>query len=329
MRAHDSHVRTVTVRLARQTWPYFVVALVFVAGRAWFFVAHPVSFNDTSAFKAAAALPLWSRDVWACNRWFTIPLSYAIVPSDQARIIGQLILSVSWTVLGLAVGSCAIFAGSLVSDDIGKRWEDPISDVFRYRLVYDDPGALAWMRRHGLRSTEGDTRGIYVRYLAAHPGKTLAAPFSTKLSAIPRTVPTTAAGALWTANPRAYTLRFRRVLPGPLDTLLYLPAFRYLLAALGAVALALATAAAVGGTFRRSLVVPAVALLTTYPMALVVWHGDASEVDRHALVVSVVLRLFLLLKLIFAVDSAWSADVAFTSGSAGSAIADGTPYDFW
>jgi hypothetical protein len=50
------------------------------------------------------------------------------------------------------------------------------------------------------------------------------------------------------------------------------------------------------------LLVPVMMIVLTYPLAAIVWHGDAAEVGRHALMVAIQLRLGLWMLLLFAAD---------------------------
>jgi hypothetical protein len=69
------------------------------------------------------------------------------------------------------------------------------------------------------------------------------------------------------------------------------------------VILAAAAVAFVRRGFDRLLVVPAVALLAAYPQILAVWHFSGQEVDRHALVAALVVRIALILIATLAVDA--------------------------
>jgi hypothetical protein len=62
------------------------------------------------------------------------------------------------------------------------------------------------------------------------------------------------------------------------------------------------------GRARPVWLVPAVAVLIQLPHAAIVWNGDASEIARHALLVSVMTRLGLLMLSIFLVDAALDRD---------------------
>ena len=71
-----------------------------------------------------------------------------------------------------------------------------------------------------------------------------------------------------------------------------------------AVVIAAAAWLARRGAARPVWLVPAVATLLQLPHAAIVWHGDTIEIARHALTVSVVTRLGLLVLSIFLIDAA-------------------------
>ncbi|MBF6612631.1 MAG: hypothetical protein IVW55_05825 [Chloroflexi bacterium] len=50
-------------------------------------------------------------------------------------------------------------------------------------------------------------------------------------------------------------------------------------------------------------VIPVGLLLLAYPIAVIIWNGDAMEIGRHSLQVGIQLRLGLWLLLIFAADA--------------------------
>ena len=93
------------------------------------------------------------------------------------------------------------------------------------------------------------------------------------------------------------------LLPGPLAAVVYPPSVAALLVWL-AVIIAAAACLARLGLARPLWLVPAVATLLQLPHAVVVWHGDTNEIARHALTVSVMTRLGLLVLTIFLVDAA-------------------------
>ncbi|RJQ48961.1 MAG: hypothetical protein C4538_02915 [Nitrospiraceae bacterium] len=56
---------------------------------------------------------------------------------------------------------------------------------------------------------------------------------------------------------------------------------------------------------KRSLIswVPLVSILLVYPLAVLVWHGDSHEIDRHMLPIVVQARLGFILLFLFAIDA--------------------------
>jgi hypothetical protein len=56
-------------------------------------------------------------------------------------------------------------------------------------------------------------------------------------------------------------------------------------------------------THRREVIVPIAMIALSYPIMLIVWHGDATEIPRHALKIGVGLRLATWILLLLALDS--------------------------
>jgi hypothetical protein len=93
------------------------------------------------------------------------------------------------------------------------------------------------------------------------------------------------------------------LLPGPLAAVIYPPSVAAVLVWL-AVVIAAAVWLASLGMARTLWLVPAAVTLLQLPHAVVVWHGDTNEIARHALTVSVMTRLGLLMLSIFLIDAA-------------------------
>jgi hypothetical protein len=106
------------------------------------------------------------------------------------------------------------------------------------------------------------------------------------------------------------------LLPGPLAAVVYPPSVTAVLLWL-AVIVAAAAWLASRGMARPLWLIPAAATLLQLPHAVVVWHGDTNEIARHALTVSVVTRLGLLVLTIFLVDAALEWRYARKSAIAG------------
>lgn len=166
------------------------------------------------------------------------------------------------------------------------------------RPVIDDPrlGAFRrWVSAHG--------RQTLVAYLATHPNRALA-PVVRDRKRLLATAPSS--HHRWGRPVASYRAPGTDpLLPAPLAAAVYPPSVAAVLAWLGAV-IAAAAWLTWRGAARAVWLVPAVALIVQLPHAAIVWHGDAAEIPRHALLVGVMTRLSLLLLSIFLIDAALS-----------------------
>lgn len=206
------------------------------------------------------------------------------------------------------------------------RWEFPLLSVIG-RRVLTDPDRLDYFKDHGMpvtpaleqmsgqyaagrsgeffrspqlasfRSWLGDSgQSTYTGYLLTHPAYLVKA-FTEEprdMLFIDEAIPeaSTAGGA------REHV---RDVIPEPL---------RRAMVDSSGIALALWLATGAATVFlvatrapRRSWIVPLAMLVSTLPHMIVVWHGDANEVQRHSLMIAVTGRLALLMLLFLALDS--------------------------
>jgi hypothetical protein len=229
------------------------------------------------------------------------------------------------SLVALAGVCIATFALSLVSADVGGRWQQPIQNVVTLRVL-PSPERRAYFLDHGLpldpdqaraaagrcinpsgaflcvRVTEPafyrwishDARTVYFDSWWAFPATTLWEPLAHIRLSVGTEVPLAAVAFTQLKAPIARWIenvvfpRSPRVLAGWL--------------AVDAIALAI--------TVRRrgwihSATVPVVLVLLTYPHLWAVWTGDAADVSRHALAASVQLRLGLWL-LAAAIVDAWT-----------------------
>lgn len=290
----------------RPTWP--VVVAVLAGWTLWVFA------RDTNAYVGLVALPALA--VWAVAS-----------PAPRAKAL----------VLAGGVALLFTLSGLSASPDRSPRhrWVTPMFNVLGARILVDE-GRTQWFSARGLPVTPllesqagaiaglsgphgetppplwaspeldaarswvlADMRGTYARYLLTHPGYALAPLVSHReelLSVEPRTT-----------LPENYPLSHyrpaeaRAVLPGLLDGLVFpRPAW-------GVLASALVVAGVAGVAVRRTRpgrhwLVPVATLAVTPAHLLLVWHGDAAEVTRHAIVATVSVRLALVLLAVLAVD---------------------------
>lgn len=90
----------------RALWPFALVLAAYVAWRlAGFAGVTTLAYRDSESYLEVAGESLLSADFWAGGRPWTLPLIYKLLPdSDQARAIGQLVLSIAcWSALAAAV----------------------------------------------------------------------------------------------------------------------------------------------------------------------------------------------------------------------------------
>jgi hypothetical protein len=147
-----------------------------------------------------------------------------------------------------------------------------------YKMQHDP--RLAGFRRW----FAGDGRRSYLLFLAARPDISIGEPLSD-------------VGRLYSPEPSQLEV-YRspdvpRFLPRRLDRVVYAQD-PLLLAALALLAVLGGAALAVRRRLRAVAVVPAAMLLSTLPVALIVWNGDAVELDRHLLVGAALTRLTVL-----------------------------------
>ena len=139
------------------------------------------------------------------------------------------------------------------------------------------------------------TRGksAYTRFLVSHPRYLLGAPvhdFNALLG-----------------DQRVYQARFSaeetpHVLPVWMEEVFYPQRFGFAVACIALVWAVLAGAAVVMGRLPRIVLIPVGLVLLSVPHAWLIWHGDAMEISRHALMPALQIRLGLMLGVFFTLD---------------------------
>lgn len=205
------------------------------------------------------------------------------------------------------------------------RWEFPLLDTLGMRIL-PDPKRVSYFRYHGMPVTprllqlagerasgqngafykapelrgfrrwlEAKGQRTYLRYLVRHPGYVISS---------------MADGAGQVLFPREDIAQLGvwsppdpvgAALPGPVNRLFF--AHSAASAVVWLLLAALALFLALRRVPRRIWLVPAAMIVLTVPHALVVWHGDALEPERHGVPVAVMARLGVLLFILFALDS--------------------------
>lgn len=225
-------------------------------------------------------------------------------------------------------GVLIVTAVSLWSADAGyHRWQYPLQNVIALRIAAD-PGALEAFRDAGMpvtprfielsRSYRSGTedpflhpfstrnperrrdylpfqlwladhgRSTYTKFLITHPGYVADAFPDLDHVLLDPDVASYASED----PPRGF---------GFLPKLLYVPG-PVLPLVLLAVALALAALAVARQGPRRTWAVPVFMIAVALPFAVLTWHGEVLEIDRHGLIASIFLRLGTLLLALMAID---------------------------
>lgn len=280
---------------------------LFVAG--WLWLTKNPSWLKILFTTAVAFFWVFSRDT---NAWVILIVAGLLTVSG-------IINATHRRYLVLAAAFAIIFVASETSNQWQGRWRQPFMNVIgrrilpdaeataylaqlgmpvtpelmrlsghyawdRNRAFFKDPALedfRNWLNRHGKSS--------YVRFLLAHPSRTAQDPLrNAEVIIAPKLDHYRAAG-------------FYPIVSGALAELIYAKdwALFWLWTSGLIVGLSLTVALRTGNTI---LVVPLVLILLTYPHAVIIWHGDAAEVGRHALQVGVHFRLGLWLLIIYLLD---------------------------
>jgi hypothetical protein len=165
-----------------------------------------------------------------------------------------------------------------------------------------DPHFGPWVRTHGLHT--------YIRFLLTHPKFTLVDPLPyitgeerSLLVSPPASNPLSPDPTPSFLSPNANWARHRDVLPSVIQDLLFSPGQSGDVILLGGIAVGLAVVAWRRRVLDRRLLVPAVVLGTVLPQIYVVWLSSASELDRHAIIIAVSVRIALWLVAAYALDA--------------------------
>lgn len=211
-------------------------------------------------------------------------------------------------IIALVLGSIYLLQNAIVNR--GQRWFYPFLNVFHSRFLnnrdaygyflnagmpedklpietiremkrdvfivhmYNDSRAKdqrLWLLQHG--------KGVYLSYMISNPASLLAGPVEDARHII-------------SPNSTEYRLQ---VIPTPLwqeviTSWIYPQSTPFVIISLFLlVAVSILSVSRVG--WRFEFIVPWLLILTAFPMFLVVWHGDAIELERHAFQISLQLRL--------------------------------------
>lgn len=206
------------------------------------------------------------------------------------------------------------------------RWEFPLLNVIGMRIL-PHPDRVRYFADHGMPVTprllrmagenaagqdgafykapelrgfrdwvQDDGQRTYVRYLVSHPGYVASRLDDVADDALfPRA--DIARRGVWIQHPDPVD----RALPAPVNELLFGESAAGVV--LWLLLLGLALLLALRCVPRRVWAVPIAMIAVTLPHALIAWHGDALEPERHGVPVAIMARLGVVLLILFALDS--------------------------
>lgn len=305
------------------------LSLAAAALAAWLALVRAPSGWTIAAVLGTTLLWVFVRDTIAYMALLTVPfvLVWAALPGRRRDPIA------------LAAGLVAIFAASVLaqsSDTAAPRRVGPMLNVIGVRVL-TNPDELSYFRDHGmplpapvsplggsvlgtgelrpdrplysdprvagfLQWVRDEGRPTLAGYLVTHPYRALE-PVVDDAEFLVATEPDDQGGEGQSSLAHYRADGTDPLLPEPLATVAYPPSVAAVVVWLAVVIAAAAWLARLG-LARPVWLVPAIATLLQLPHAVITWHGDTNELARHALTVSVVTRLGLLLLSIFLIDAA-------------------------
>ena len=254
------------------------------------------------------------------NAYFLAACALAILVGMAFRRLRRHPSSAPWIFFSIFL--LALFFVQSKTADQGRRWVLPYFNILHMR-IFPDETARSFFQAAGMPAddvtfnilkldrrpffqsleynfgaqplidwVEAKGKGTYLRYLLSQPvatfmqpinrARNLISPLSTEYRADDYSVP------IW------LSLFSRVFFPLPLAIVFgWLGSVIVVTCLLGRVQ-----------SLRTEWIVPALLLLTAFPMVFVVWYGDAIEVERHAFQISVQVRLALWMLTVFLAD-AW------------------------
>ena len=294
------------------------ISLTAALVAAWLlFASRPSYWTVALALVVTGAWTL-ARDPHA----YVLLMAAAVLAASLAVRNGRVLRAVA------LVGVLAIAATSIQSASVGyKRWEYPLQNIVAVRIAAD-PDDLDWFRDAGMPVTDefldraekyragaddpfahpagienpdlrdtflpfqfwivDEGRGAYLEFLATHPGYVADAFGDLDHTLLdPEVERYQSEDPPWSFGALPYPF----YPPGPVLPLVFLTA-----------ALALAVIAARRARPPPTWAVPLFLVASSLPFAVLVWHGEVLEIDRHGLIASQFLRLGALLLLIMALD---------------------------
>jgi hypothetical protein len=286
------------------------LSLMALVIAAWLWLAERWRWRALALVAAVALLWTFARD---SNGW--VLLAAAALSALAAAVARP---ARRYALVAALLGLCFVAGDATVS--LAARWAVPFVNVLGRRILPSPErsaffahrgmpvtpsltaraGKLAWsddwavFRDPGLRSfwtwAHASARATYLEFLAAHPASTLVEPA--------RELDRLVSPDLSRWRPRGHSAAL-----GGLADALY---FRRGTVAWVVAAGALGAAALAWSVRRRDwrAVVPLGLIAVAVPHALVVWHGDTSSLERHAVAVGIQLRLAVWMLLLVLADVA-------------------------
>jgi hypothetical protein len=281
---------------------------LFVA--SWLWLLEDWYWGKLALVILVGCLWTFTRDT---NAWVIAMLAGFLI------VVAVLWRSPRYLLIGAVFAMC--FLVNEESQDSAQRWVTPFVNVLGKRILPDlhrteyfagqgmpvtptvmqQSGQLAWSRDNFYYKSPDleefrewvDTSGksTYMRFMLTHPVYAIAEPFRE-----PDFFLDPELKYFFAKFPR-----FSPILPGLVSQVVY-P--RGGLTVLWVAGLMVATWFLATSPSRRTIwFVPLLLILLAYPHAAIAWHGDANDIQRHALLAGIQLRLGLWLALLFAANS--------------------------
>ena len=276
----------------------------------WLWLARTWHFLNVALLIGVALFWSFARDT---NAWIILVVASALLIGTAAGLLRTRFI--------LVAGALAIiFAANDYSANRGRRWVVafinnvglrilPVPERTEFFKQLGMPVTWVLMDRAGKKAWHDDWAFLknpklgefrrwlyesgklsYVRFLLSHPALTLQEPLRHPEQIL--------ASELRNYAP----VNFSPILRGPLAEIVYFKNWALLSIWLAGIIVGWIVGS---GIWRGSgaMVVALGMIVLTYPHAILVWHGDPNEIDRHALQASVQLRLGIWLILLTAADT--------------------------
>lgn len=289
----------------------FALSALALLIATWLFFLHTPTRLSTTAVVAASLLIASSRDTYSYTLLVTSPILIFLALTFQSKY------KISLFVIGLS--GLLIFSASALSANIGQRWVFPFYNIISQRILpYSQP--RQFFTHHGMplnstlskltnmwassdnytyyTSPELDKfrewatkygRSTYLKYLTSHPVYFLLSPLHTINHDF-------TANLLDYAAPGYTPLLRSSILMSLINPYAFI---FYSLASLITIVFI-----AIRSPIKKNTLywVATALIITSYLHYLIVWHGDAMEISRHALPAAIQFRLGIWFLIILLID---------------------------